>query len=265
MKKPCVSFLPCAVAAGFLAGGLSTGAQTLELQLKAANYNPTTGVWTDTSGNGDNGTYVPNANGTQALPTLVSGATPNGSSAVSLNGNGSLPLIAAIAPLSGYTVFAYVEVSTDAKVRNALTGGSASTALEYDVYGGNADFLTEYTTDVAHGNATLPTTSFSLIDLAVSSSGSSFNFNGAPDGTGAGASFGAPITRIGNNEGGGDGFVGDVAEIDIYSGVLSPQQISAEEGVLTAEYVTPVPEPTTWAMMLGGSGVLFAFRRFRRA
>jgi hypothetical protein len=33
---------------------------------------------------------------------------------------------------------------------------------------------------------------------------------------------------------------------------------------LIAEYTT-VPEPTTWAMMLGGSGLLLAFNRYRRA
>jgi hypothetical protein len=80
----------------------------------------------------------------------------------------------------------------------------------------------------------------------------------------AGATFGSPITRIGNNEGGGDGFVGEVAEIDIYSGVLSPTQVSTVESEFTASYITPVPEPGTWGMLAGGLATLLAVCRFRR-
>jgi hypothetical protein len=257
MKKLFLSPVVCAVAAGIL-GGNHASAQTLELQLKSSNYNPTTGVWTDTSGLGNNATYSGGS-----TPALVSAATPNGSSAVDLTGNGSLLLTSSIAPGSGYTVFAYMEPLTGAG-RNALTGGSSPTALEYDVYNNQADFLTEYTADVAHGNATLSDTSFSLIDLAVSSAGSSFNLNGLSDGTGAGATFGSPITRIGNNEGGGDGFDGQLAEIDVYSGVLNASQIAAQESLLDAEYISPVPEPTTVALMVGGIGALVATRRMRR-
>ena len=255
MKK-----LPLVLLSGAMMSGLTAGAQPVPaVQLQAANYNATTGVWTDSSINGDNATYSGSTK-----PTVVADATPNGSSALDFSGIGSLLLGTSISQSSGYTVFAYIEPASDGASRNALTGGSASTALEYDVYNGKQDYLTEYTEDKATGNTVLPTTSFSLIDLAVNASGSSFNLNGSSDGTGAGATFGNPITRIGNNEGGGDGFVGDVAEIDIYTGVLTAGQISTVEQNLIAEYTT-VPEPTTWAMMLGGSGLLLAFNRYRRA
>ncbi len=258
MKKLPIAHIYCASIAGLiLAGGISAGAQTLALQLKASNYSG--GVWTDSSGNSDTATYSGGS-----TPTLVANATPNGSSAVNLTGSGSLLLNSSISPISGYTVFAFCEVATDGATRNALTGGSSPTALEYDVYNGNQDYLTEYTADVAHGNATLSTTSFSLIDLAVNSSGSSFRLNGASDGTGAGATFGSAITRIGNNEGGGDGFVGNIAEIDVYTGVLSSSQISTVEAGLTAAYVTAVPEPTTLALVAGGFGLILTVRRFRR-
>jgi hypothetical protein len=260
MKK-----LPLVLLSGAMMSGLTAGAQPVPaVQLQAANYNATTGVWTDSSINGDNATYHVPGTTTPVPPTVVPNATPNGSSALDFSGIGSLLLGTSISQSSGYTVFAYIEPASDGASRNALTGGSASTALEYDVYNGKQDYLTEYTADKATGNTVLPTTSFSLIDLAVNASGSSFNLNGSSDGTGAGATFGNPITRIGNNEGGGDGFVGDVAEIDIYTGVLTAGQISTVEQNLIAEYTT-VPEPTTWAMMLGGSGLLLAFNRYRRA
>jgi len=270
MKKHLPSFIPSVVAAGLAIGGLTANAQTPALQLKASNYNATTGVWTDSSGNGDTATF---ANG--ATPTLALGATPNGSAAVDIIGSNSsygvgsnFGLLNPIAGGSGYTVLAYIEATGSTGARQALTGGSLSGGggnLEYDVYGGNQDYLREYQADVAHGTATLPTASFSLIDLAVSAAGSSFNLNGLPDGTGTGASFTTPITEIGNNEGGGDYFNGYIAEIDIYSSVLTAGQISTQEAILNSEYAAPVPEPTTWVMLAGGLGTLIGMRRFRRS
>jgi len=34
---------------------------------------------------------------------------------------------------------------------------------------------------------------------------------------------------------------------------------------LTSEYVTTVPEPSSWVMLAGGLGTLVAVRRFRRS
>ena len=203
----------------------------VSVQLIATNYDPTGGVWTDSSGNGNNASYTGGAN-----PGLVSVVTPNGGSAVDItSGAGSFLLSSPLDPSSGYTVFAYIE-PTSTSGRHALTGGSSSGALEYDIYNGNQDYLQEYQADVGHGTATIPTTSFSMVDLAVNSSGAAFRLNGATDANVAGATFGSAITRVGNNEGAGDGFVGQIAEIDIYSGALSSIQISNVEAQLTANY-----------------------------
>jgi hypothetical protein len=224
---------------------------TALVQLIATNYDPVGGVWTDASGNGNNATYFGTSN-----PTLVSSVTPGGASAVNIGaGDGSFLLASSLDPSSGYTVLAYVEPSSTTG-RHALTGGSAATALEYDIYNGNQDYLTEYTLDVGHGTATIPTNSFSLINLAVNSSGATFRFNGAADGMVSGAMFGQPITRLGNNEGGGDGYVGQIAEIDIYSGVLSYNQITNIEAQLTVKYgsVGTATNPTNiLATVVGGN------------
>ena len=233
------------------------------VQLIATNYNPANGIWTDSSGNGDNATYM-RFSGTLTLPVLASGVTPNGSSAVDITAtNGSFNLGSSLSGTSGYTVFAYVMPTTDTGgSRFALTGGSAGYALEYNFYQGHQNWVSEYQGGGGHGTATIPTSSFSLVDLAISASGGtftngSFRLNGASDGTtGAGAgSTTSPITRVGNNEGGGDGFVGDIAEIDIYNGVLSSNQISTVEAQLTTNYYLNVsatalassqnPSPTT--------------------
>jgi hypothetical protein len=186
---------------------------------------------------------------------LDSVVTPNGSSAVNVvSGGGSFQLVSSLDPSSGYTVLAYVKPSSTSG-RHALTGGSSSGALEYDIYNGNQDYLREYLQDVGHGNATTPTSSFSMIGVAVNSSGAAFRLNGASDGSVAGATFGSAITRIGNNEGAGDGYVGDIAEIDIYSGVLSSLQITNLEAQLVAKFgvVGVATNPTNITTAISGN------------
>jgi hypothetical protein len=203
------------------------------VQLIATNYDPSSGTWADSSGNYNYAYYYVGAN-----PSLVPFVTSNGSPAVNIFTNkGYFLLAASLNPSSGYTVFAYV-MPTNTAGRHALTGGTSAGALEYDINNGNQDYLTEYTLDVGHGTATISSNSFSLISVAVNAGGGAFRLNGSPDGSVAGATFGSDITRIGNNEGGGDGFVGLIAEIDIYNGVLSPTQISNVEARLTASYIT---------------------------
>jgi len=202
---------------------------------------------------------------------LDAGVTPNGSSALAFTGSsGGFELGTPLSAASGFTVFAYFQLSA-AKFnsRNALTGsafgGGGIGTLEYDVYQGKQGALVEETAAIDNGTAVLPTTSFSLIDLAINGSGSAYDLNGSPDASaGTGATFSHTLGTIGNNNGTGEGLDGLLAEIDIYSGVLTGSQIAQQEAYLTSEYVT-VPEPSSWVMLAGGLGTLVAVRRFRRS
>lgn len=260
MKNFTTLCLPCAVAAGLLAAGsLSTSAQTLSLQLQVANYNPTTGVWYDSSVNNNNATYSG-----ATKPTLTGAVTPNGSSAVNLLGGAStFNLASSISGSSGYTAFAFIQPASSSGP-NAVTGGTGSAGLEYRVMAAHQDALREWAQDLGSGSGTISTSGFSLIDVAVSGAGGAYRLNGSADGTiSANAGFGGAITQIGNNAGGGEGFAGYISEIDIYSGVLTPTQIGTVEAQLTAQYVTVVPEPTSLTIALGGLGLAFATRRLR--
>ncbi len=83
------------------------------------------------------------------------------------------------------------------------------------------------------------------MDVTTSASGTAFRLNGAADGSSStAANFGGlPITTIGSQfrTDSGESFIGDIADIEIYSGTLSSTQIQAEEAVLTAEYTTAAP------------------------
>ena len=267
----------------FAAGIAAFGAMSVQahgsgaaLVLKASNYNGA-GSWTDASGNGNNGTYT----GGVTTPTIVTGATANGSSAVDMFGDvGYFNLGTAISQASGYTIFAFVETASDSgngggDGRNSLTGSSPSHsgtygALEYDIYQGKQGALVEETAALGTGSAVLPagTSGFSSINMTVTTGAGNLNYrlNGAADGSAsAGSAFTQPIGMIGNNFGGGEGFDGLIAEIDIYTGVLTSGQISTQEAYLNSEYVTTVPEPSSWVMLAGGLGTLVAVRRFRRS
>ena len=224
------------------------------VQFVATNYNPSSGVWTDSSPNNNTASYAGFNGATVPLPTLLSGVTPNGGAAVNIsNGGGLFSLATPLDPSSGYTIFAYVMPSVVNGSRYALTGGNGAGAttgaLQYGFYGGHQNYLNEYVgSEQASGTANISTSTFSLIDLAVNASGVSFRLNLVPDGTAGGATFPSPIAQIGNNQGGGDGFVGDIAEIDIYGGVLSASQIKNIESQLVADYgisAANLPKVTT--------------------
>jgi hypothetical protein len=230
----------------------SSASAGLLLDLKATNYNPTTGVWTDSSSNADNATAP--AGG---FPTLVAGATPNGSSAVQFTSGDLLNLASALSESpsgNGFTVFAFEESNGDGTSKTIVSGGNASpNSFQYriggDSHGEVQEVLAQQMANLGQSGTPLGTT-FHLIDVAANGSGAIFRTDGADDGTVGGSAFN-PISMIGsaNND---EFFVGDIAEIRIYSGALSTAQIQPIEAAFEAAYVTPVPEPASiWLLGLG--------------
>jgi len=215
-----------------LNAALTSSAQTLLLQLQAANFNPSTGLWTATVG--------PNASAQTGTGTLVTGATPNGSSVVNFNGSFVLQLGTVIPAGASYTAFAYVKPAGSGN-SEALFGGGGAGAFEYRLNGGfKQDVLRQAQADLGSSSTALSTSAFSLIDVTVSGSGGSYRLNGVADGNNAGSAFTSYIQCIGSNQGGtgGELFSGQIAEIDIYSGVLTSGQISTVEAALTAAYAS---------------------------
>ncbi len=246
---------------------------------QAVNYNPTTGVWTDSSGNGNNATFTANATNTPtsistANPTLVTsgaGATPNGSETVALAGNGSFNLTNPIAP-GPYSVFVYFNPTNNGAI---VGGNNANTppAFEYRLNAGKQDTLAQYTADFGSSNTAIPVngSAFSSIGAQLTGAGTgstvSYFLNGASDGTTAATAnaITSPLaylfdtTNGATNGGANDGpLAGNVAEIRIYNdtGVSAASVNSAFQ----TAYVTgspTIPEPATLGLLgIGGMALL---------
>ena len=258
-------FFAAAVGGVLALGSVSANATTVLLpspmvDYMAANYNPATGVWTDSSGNGDNATQTPGS----SAPTLALNATPNGSAAVAFNGSQSLNITTGLTSSTGYTVLAYLYPTTESSTNvilgiapNANSGG----ALEYRLNGGKQDVLEATTADLGTSTTVLPVSSWSNINVAVDSSGGTFRYNGSSDGTSSGWSSSEPTTVIAASSFDGN-FIGNIAAIQVYSGVLSTTQRQAVEQQFTNAYVTPVPEPAPLSLLaVGGLGLLLIGRK----
>ncbi len=257
--------LVATIAVGWSGQLLATPMPLLDLQ--AANYNATTGVWTDSSGNNDNASVL-----SGSKPTLVSGVTPNGSSAVKFISGEFLTLTSSIAESpsgNGFTVFSYEASNGDGNSKTIISGGATGGGLQYRIGGDGSgevqEVLRQGQANLGHSTTALGTT-FHLIDVAANSSGAAFRTDGASDGTAGGSAFGVPLSSIGTANG-GEFYVGDIAEIRVYAGVLSSTDILSVEAQMRAEFVTSVPEPSGLALgalgAIGVGGALVA--RSRRA
>ena len=227
-----------AVAMASLVTITSPVSAALVLKLEAANYDPSTGAWSDTSGNSNHATQGTTTN----RPGLVANQSANGSSVVRFDGAGDfLNLTSPISPASaadGFTAFAYLRPYTAASPRTIFSGTVGS--LQYRVSGSGAQQLVRtYQANLGSGSV-LSTSDFSNINAQVNNAGGSFRLNGAADGSATASSFTAPITNIGrNDQGNNEFFAGDIAEIRIYNTQLTLPQVQAVEAELNAAYVTP--------------------------
>jgi hypothetical protein len=249
-------------------GTASSGhAQILLEQLQASNYDASTGVWTATVGSNASGA----GNGGIATPTLAAGATANGSSAVAFNGSQELTFDTPVPTEISYTIFAYV-LPTNSSHYGAIVSGDDG-SLEYRTDSGNTQTVNEaeQSNVGTSSGATLSNSSFNLIDVTTGASGGDFRLNGADDGTfSTAANFHSlTITTVGSQPrlDSGERFIGDIAEIQIYSGTLTPTQIQGVEAAFDASYINApvevVPEPSTWAMLLSGMALLVIVQRKR--
>jgi hypothetical protein len=259
--------------AAALASTLATasGTPTPLVDYKAVNYNAITGGWTDSSGNGNNAT-LPNG---ATAPTLVANATPNGSSAVSFVANYTNPgvyldITTGLAPGSGYTVLAFAEPTEAVYLDDNLVGGPVG-ALAYFIgptSGTNYQRLGNGGTTFGVSNTGVPTTAFSMIGVATDNVGNAtFYFNGNTDGTTSGSdAFTSPINLIGAKDSPAGGFfVGNIAELQIYSGVLTANEVQTVNQAFTNAYINPVPESAPVALIaVAGLGLLLLRRKWSR-
>ena len=252
----------------------------LLVNFESANYDATTGVWTDTSGNSNNASVANAATynqlGSNGTPTLVANATPNGSSAVQFTTSATSPgtlgqslgLTSALSSSTGFTIFAYILPSTAMATTNGGFVGGQSGSLEYRLANGyHQDLLLEDTADLGMSSTALSTTAWNSINVTASGAGGSggyFRFNGNADGTTSAPSAAfQPIEVIGDgNVNGSEYFAGEIAGLQIYSGELTSAQRQTVETYFTDTYVNSIPEPAALALMAaGGLGLLLIGRR----
>ncbi len=214
----------------------------LLVDYKAANYNASTGVWTDSSGNGDNATFTSAAGGVK--PTLVSNATANGSSAVSFV-TGTTGAMGITTPLdlttaSGFTIMTYTLWSNTSS--NCIIGSGTANSLGWRVSGGKQDTLRTGVVDYGSGTHTVPQGTFSSLSISgVDGTANSgiYRLNGAADGTFTPSNvFGGTTSIIGTQANFTPDFTGEIAEIQIYNSVLTLAQKQAVESQFLASYAS---------------------------
>ncbi len=232
---------------------------------KAVNYNASTGVWTDSSGNGDNATFTSAAGG--AKPTLVSNATANGSSAVSFvtDTTGAMGITTPLdlTTASGFTIMTYTLWSNTSS--NSIIGSGSAGSLNWRVYSGNQEALRASVVGYGSGTNAVPQGAFSSLSISgidgAANSGI-YRLNGAADGTfNPSNAFQGTISIIGTGANFSPDFTGEIAEIQIYNSVLTLAQKQAVESQFLASYAS-VPEPAALGVVaLMGAGILLVGRK----
>lgn len=260
--------LSAAALALSLCSSLSVDA-ALVLQLKAENYNASTGVWSDSSGN----SRTVSQGTASKRPTLAGVTTPNGSATVFFDGGDELNLNGSrltIGAGQNFHVFAFVRPNSS----GTIVSGDQTNAFHYRVDGGSNLGRTRILKQSAGTFLASPNNAGGKIATGASAAFSNINAqagngntrvlraNGSTIATNTGSFAFNGISRIGwKGTGSQERFTGSIAEIRVYVGTpLTTNEIQAIEAELTASYVTPIPEPTSLAL-LGLGGLLVARRR----
>lgn len=248
---------PRIIIAGF-ALIFSSARADLVLRLHASDYNPGTGIWTDSSGMNNHATAASAA----ATPTLELNQSAAGDPAVRFDGNDVLNLASAItetAAGAGFTAFALIR--PDGAGSRSFFGGNAGSFQWRIDNGGQQRALRSGQQALNMGNQVIPSGTsapFSTLSVQVNGSGvvGGYRYNGVSDGDTAGSTFPSATTGIGRKFSGATEFyAGDIVELRIYDNQLSLSEI------MNIEQQLMIPEPGTPALLIAGSLVLLAFKR----
>jgi autotransporter-associated beta strand protein len=254
----------CLLAAITAASGLAPAAyaQTLLLDIKATNFNPNTDILTPS--------VTPNSSFAMSLdgpaPTLVqgsaAGATPNGSAALNFTGATGFDfnqVVGGTTGSSGMTILAFVEPNAATSQPGTLVA-AGNNSVDYrigpsgDSVPNGQEILAAQARLWGNSNTALSPSAYNIIDVTVPAGAGTayFRLNGQSDGS---ASVGYGMYGISRfaaaqlNGSGGDQeqFSGNIAELQVYQGVLSATQIQAVEAQFTASYITPLnTSQLTW-------------------
>jgi len=241
----------------------------LTYQLTPAGYTP--GNWANDAG-GAVGAVTQASVGAQ--PQLVAGATPSGSSAVRFDGGDILSaanvLSSSLVGNTSGTLFFVMKPSIQAVSSPFQWDTGAGQRLQFAENAGNLFYV--------HGTFSNPTFDFintanpagwsdqwHVVTLVRDGTAGSIRVDGValPDQNFnvSGLTGASGTLNIGAGPGTQDPFIGDIAEVRVYQAALSSIDIGTIEGQLTQDYLTPIPEPSEYAMMFGVLCVAGAFAR----
>jgi hypothetical protein len=224
-----------------------TGVQ-LQYRINAGDFNTSSGVLRD---------EVAGLTADEAgNPTIATNATPTGKPALVFNGNNSFNFTALGPRTQNQTIFAVVKPSSSmlslANGGAIIGGGDEAGSAEYRLIrnsAGTALVQQVLETNVAsldESANTVSTSAFSIIEVVLNENSNVSNFynDGALDpSTGTANNLSTGASRIGARQTGGSStteyFIGDIAEVDVYSDALSATDSAAIEAQLAAEYLTP--------------------------